>query len=207
MSRGCLFWKTLYNHRSISSRSYYRAFAWLYGFVGSFADVVMVNSTWTQNHVNDIWRVPKRTTIVYPPCDTTSLLVIPFGARKDAIVSVAQFRPEKAHRLQLEAFADLLKKFPEYKKGGSRPVQLILVGGCRNDADKKLLEGLEEIAKAFGPDHDILFEPNAEYSELLSLLSTCKIGLHTMTDEHFGISILEYMVSCHWVLVRFTFPD
>lgn len=171
---------------------YYRAFARMYGFVGSFADVVMVNSTWTRNHIDSIWRVPSR--IVYPPCDTTSLLSLPLGDRQDVIVSVAQFRPEKAHRLQLEAFAELLKDCPEYRIGGKRPIRLVLVGGCRNDEDAKLLNGLEETAASFGNDHDIQFKPNADYADLKHLLRISKIGLHTMTGEHFGIGVLEYMV-------------
>ena len=36
---------------------------------------------------------------------------------------------------------------------------------------------------------------NATYDTLLYYLTKGMIGLHTMTDEHFGISIIEYMVS------------
>lgn len=44
---------------------------------------------------------------VYPPCDTTSLQTLPLDRKLKQLflVSVAQFRPEKNHRLQLEAFA------------------------------------------------------------------------------------------------------
>ncbi|KAI9029386.1 asparagine-linked glycosylation protein 11 [Hyaloraphidium curvatum] len=178
---------------------YYKAFAALYGFVGSYADVVMVNSTWTRNHIDSIWRVPDRTTIVYPPCDTESLLGIPLDHRRlDTILSIAQFRrvtPEKAHRVQLEAFADLLANHPEYRKGGKRPLRLLVAGGCRNEEDLLLLKDLEAIAGGYGPDHDIVFRPNVPYAELREMLSSSKIGLHTMTDEHFGISIIEYMAA------------
>ena len=36
---------------------YYKVFAALYSVAGRFADVVMVNSTWTRNHINSLWKV------------------------------------------------------------------------------------------------------------------------------------------------------
>lgn len=35
---------------------------------------------------------------------------------------------------------------------------------------------------------------NASFEELLKYLKTSLIGIHTMKNEHFGISIIEYMV-------------
>jgi glycosyltransferase involved in cell wall biosynthesis len=43
--------------------------------------------------------------VVYPPCNTDALATLPLGQRDRVVVSVAQFRPEKAHALQLQAFA------------------------------------------------------------------------------------------------------
>lgn len=96
---------------------YYRAFALAYGLAGSFAAVVMVNSSWTQNHIKLIWSLfssinPK---IVYPPCDTVSLRKLPLQPREKLIVSVAQFRPEKNHILQVSSFAQLLLQHPELR--------------------------------------------------------------------------------------------
>lgn len=34
---------------------YYKLFAYLYSYVGSYADKVMVNSSWTENHISKIW--------------------------------------------------------------------------------------------------------------------------------------------------------
>ena len=34
---------------------YYRLFAHMYSFVGSYADKVMVNSSWTERHIADLW--------------------------------------------------------------------------------------------------------------------------------------------------------
>lgn len=91
-----------------------RLFAWLYGVVGRQADVVMTNSTWTLGNIKAIWRIPERTGVVYPPCDTQGFMTLPLTDQREPgkIVSVAQFRPEKDHSLQvilrvhLRLFAD-----------------------------------------------------------------------------------------------------
>lgn len=38
---------------------YYQLFARAYSFVGSFADKVMVNSSWTRGHVSQLWGFPQ----------------------------------------------------------------------------------------------------------------------------------------------------
>jgi alpha-1,2-mannosyltransferase len=59
---------------SIAKWVYYWAFAVIYGAVGCMTQVVMVNSSWTRNHITKLWllRTPR---IVYPPCDTLELKV------------------------------------------------------------------------------------------------------------------------------------
>lgn len=69
---------------------YYHIFAKMYGFCGSYADVVMVNSTWTKGHIEQLWHT--EADIVYPPCDTESLNELSLENRKSKIISVAQFR-------------------------------------------------------------------------------------------------------------------
>lgn len=86
---------------------YYKTFARAYSFVGSFADKVMVNSTWTANHISQLWKLDliidegqlhtnsavstpieistsshrpgQQLHIVYPPCNTAHLQEIPLG--------------------------------------------------------------------------------------------------------------------------------
>lgn len=54
---------------------YYKFFAFLYGLVGRFSSLVLVNSSWTLGHINAIWNIPTRSHILFPPCDTSSLRV------------------------------------------------------------------------------------------------------------------------------------
>jgi alpha-1,2-mannosyltransferase len=108
---------------------YYTLFSWMYGFVGSCAHLAMVNSSWTQSHIEKLWRIPSRIKRVYPPCDTSGLQVcdivslchcsscqylFTWGSKKlkskqvlplerptttPIFISVAQFRPEKVGML------------------------------------------------------------------------------------------------------------
>ncbi|TPX37982.1 GDP-Man:Man3GlcNAc2-PP-dolichol alpha-1,2-mannosyltransferase [Synchytrium microbalum] len=169
---------------------YYQVFAMIYGHVGSYADLVLVNSTWTLDHVNAIWNVPERTSIVYPPCDFNSLQALSTDKRENLIVSVAQFRPEKAHPLQLEAFAKLLHQHPDLKNW-----KLVLLGSSRNDEDAQRVKALRELVATYQLQDHVVFEVNAPYSKLKEYFGRGRIGLHTMWNEHFGISIVEYMAA------------
>lgn len=125
--------------------SYYRIFAKIYGFCGSFATVVMVNSTWTKGHIDELWHT--KSEIVYPPCDTERLNVLPLKGRKPMIVSVAQFRPEKDHSLQLKSLAKMFEKYPQTKSMG---IELVLIGSSRNESDAKRIDNLCKEAVELG---------------------------------------------------------
>lgn len=45
----------------------------LYGKVGRCADIIMVNSSWTEEHINELWECPLKTHRIYPPCDVDDL--------------------------------------------------------------------------------------------------------------------------------------
>jgi hypothetical protein len=69
--------------------------------------VSIVNSTWTAGHIRQLWWKWKAPIVVFPPCNTLTLQQLPIDRKLKRLylVSVAQFRPEKNHKLQLEAFA------------------------------------------------------------------------------------------------------
>lgn len=119
---------------------YYILLGKLYSFVGLFADTVVVNSTWTEEHISELWSFPYNQNTknqkfrianthwglgiqstrylmkIYPPCNIQQLLdqsIIIIKPRIRAVLSVAQFRPEKGHMLQLLAFKGLLMKDPK----------------------------------------------------------------------------------------------
>ncbi|KAJ2157034.1 asparagine-linked glycosylation protein, partial [Coemansia sp. RSA 552] len=199
--------------------AYYQSFATLYAFAGSFAWTIMTNSSWTHGHIVQLFEKARMTHVVYPPCDSDALAKFPLtpSSRIPAIVSLAQFRPEKNHVLQIEAFARLLKNHPEYaapadqdplpppaqllaklEAPGASPPQyplLVIIGGARNKQDRARAEALRQRAKALGIDSQVLVVVNAPWSQVLKWLQISSLGLHTMRDEHFGISVVEMMAA------------
>lgn len=136
----------------------------------------MVNSRWTLGHIDQLWRARhNRARVVYPPCDNITLQQLPLAraplpaaaaaptgataavAATPVLVSVAQFRPEKNHALQLRAFALARQAAMKGELGGVAVIaatarrvasaRLVFVGGVRNDADRARLERLKELAQ------------------------------------------------------------
>ncbi|KAK0167122.1 hypothetical protein PV327_004561 [Microctonus hyperodae] len=194
------------NHRIIARNpflsaakiSYYKLFALVYGWMGRCADIIMVNSSWTEDHINSIWKCPLKTFRVYPPCDIERLIDLPLLHDEDKgdlirIVSVAQFRPEKNHPLMLRAMFELR----EILKNESlwNRIRLTLIGSCRHDEDKKRVKDMEDLTKHLSLEKNVEFKLNIPYNELIRELQIGTIGLHAMWNEHFGISIVEGMAA------------
>ena len=184
---------------------YYRAFAVAYGWCGRACACVMVNSSWTKAHIDQIWGV--NSTVVYPPVNVEDLETIPLTRpRLDAkgtavkkekssirVISVGQFRPEKAHLVQIAAWKALKKRSTSSPKIAN--AVLVFVGGCRGDADRERLADLKQSVKDLELEDSVQFHVDAPYDVVRRELSRASIGLHTMLDEHFGICVVEYMAA------------
>ncbi|CAI2367033.1 unnamed protein product [Moneuplotes crassus] len=169
---------------------YYNLMLWLYKTVGYSADVIMANSTWTQKHCKSLWGDTDKIKRVYPPCNTTAFSKIPFDtAKKDNIVSFSQFRPEKDQSGQLKAFYELLEAHKEISP------HFYMIGSCRGAEDEKLLASLQEEAKELGIDQKVTFLKNLPQQEVIDIMAEAKVAIHTMWNEHFGISIVEMMAA------------
>lgn len=190
-----------FNNREIFVRSsllrnlklvYYRLMAGAYGFAGRQADLVMVNSSWTQNHISSLWHTKAH--IVYPPCDVDSFKLASVNAdRGDSsalkIVSLAQFRPEKRHQLQIEAFDQFLNK------SNARDSRLTLYGGCRDESDRGRVRELRELVETLDLGANVDIVVNAPFEQLLEGMRDADVAIHTMENEHFGIVLLEFMAA------------
>lgn len=174
---------------------YYRIFAWFYGLAGGSCEVPLVNSTWTYNHIKEIWK--RKAIIVYPPCNVTEFLklqLIPDSAKPFiSIVSIGQFRPEKDHNLQLHSLAALLFILPGEVK---QRVRLEFVGSCRNSADYRRVEELQKLAEKLMVTKHLNFHINASFPQLLRICQEGTIGIHAMWNEHFGIGMYFVPAAC-----------
>lgn len=191
----------MYNNRNIIARSpfftaaklfYYKIFALLYSLAGQTADTILVNSTFTQDHLVELWQ--RRIHLVFPPCDVDHLKELKGkpNAERVQILSLAQFRPEKDHALQLQAMYELREIVREELFAKTR---LVLCGSCRNQDDIDRVKDLRDLSRHLSLENNVEFRVNVTYQELLDLFQSSHIGLHTMLDEHFGIGVVELMAA------------
>ncbi|ODV83622.1 glycosyltransferase family 4 protein [[Candida] arabinofermentans NRRL YB-2248] len=165
----------------------------LYEITGTFVDVTFVNSTWTLEHIKKCW---KSSVDMYPP----NILYPPIGIddeeeidvelkREKIILYLAQFRGEKRHDLAIKEFA----KFNESNPNNEYILQFI--GSTRNEKDENLVSDLKKLAISLKIDNKIIFKLNESYNEIKKMMKISEFGLNTMWNEHFGISIVEYMAN------------
>ncbi|KKA28000.1 hypothetical protein TD95_004853 [Thielaviopsis punctulata] len=183
---------------------YWEVFAKLYSRAGASVDVVMTNSTWTQGHINLLWTPHRSTsdkaqpaapiTVVYPPVAVEEMAskipVTPASEqqREKVILCIAQFRPEKNHRLLIESFA----AFAGTNTSAARDSRLVLVGSVRDDADSKLVYQLRLLVNELGVKDRVDFVLDAPWPEVLRWLARATVGANAMWNEHFGIGVVEY---------------
>lgn len=74
-------------------------------------------------------------------------------------------------------------------------VLLVLIGSTRNKEDEKLQRALAREAADLGVYEHVRFEVNQPYGVLVKYMAESLIGLHSMWNEHFGISIVEMMAA------------
>ena len=122
--------------------------------------------------------------LAYPPCGAMKGITRRENG-KVIVLSLAQFRPEKDQMKQLEAWALLP---PSVR----RKAKLVIAGAVRHADDRRILDALKR--QAAGMD-GVEFLVSAPRPEIMALLQTASIGLHTMRLEHFGIAVVEFMAA------------
>ena len=177
---------------------YYNLILKIYKIMGnkclSFA---YVNSTWTFNHMKEIWDdlyKSQKLSILYPPCSISLYKEAAKNEdRQNIIVSFAQFRPEKNQQMQIKILAQLKRKLSIYPE--LEDLELHLIGGVRNSEDQKIFDDLNLFARQLGVEKYVKFLKNGNIEQITEEFSKAKIGIHTMIDEHFGITLIEMMAA------------
>lgn len=168
----------------------------IYSLVGRCSETIMVNSSWTENHILELWDVPFKTHRVYPPCEVNHLKELAKEQNTEfyRIISVGQFRPEKNHPLQLQTMYEL-RTLLMYNEELWNKIRLLIVGSCRNSEDYERLKNMQDLTKHLSLENNVEFHVNVSYTDLLKLYKSSQIGIHTMWNEHFGIGIVECMAA------------
>ncbi|KAI5250313.1 UDP-Glycosyltransferase/glycogen phosphorylase [Aureobasidium subglaciale] len=188
-----------------AKKAYWHLFARLYSWIGGEIDVVMTNSTWTQNHIKTLWgptrqkrRWTKDVSVVFPPVAVEELeqevevSEESEKSRRKDILYIAQFRPEKDHQNIIMAFAEFLR---DRKTDAKDTPRLVLVGSVRDEKDKMLVYKLRVLAREQHIADHVDFVIDAKWSQILDRLRTSWIGVNGMWNEHFGIGVVEYQAA------------
>lgn len=150
-----------------AKRLYWQLFAAAYSWVGRSIDVVMTNSSWTQAHIKQLWASGRNSissksaiSVIFPPVAVEELeekIQVSKESevnRKPHLLYIAQFRPEKNHKLILQAFAQLLSSRKASASKSPRPC-LVLLGSVRDDADKTRVYELRLLANELQIKDDV----------------------------------------------------
>lgn len=82
----------------------------------------------------------------------------------------------------------MIKKLPTDSK-------FILIGATRGKEDEELVDELKRTAFDLGISSSVEFWENKPRVEIVKLFSKAKAAIHTMKEEHFGISVVEMMAA------------
>jgi alpha-1,2-mannosyltransferase len=145
------------------------------------ADLLLCNSTFTKEAIRKVWGLSAR--VIFPPVSIRDFYgEVGFSRRGEYVVSVGRIAPEKRIEQQVEA----ISKTP-YRLKVVGSTLLRLYGTYYDSLRRKIFEA--------GLRDRVSFETNVPFKRLRLLLSNAKIYVHTMLEEHFGISIVEAMAS------------
>jgi alpha-1,2-mannosyltransferase len=147
-----------------------------------------VNSKWTYFHIPYSSRL--KSIIIYP---SVNIMNIERNQENlnNTLISFSQFRPEKNQLKQLEIFEKLNKIV-------QNPIYFNMIGSSREE-DLELYQKIKKKAKNLEVSLIFYYKgfeliKNAPIQLIEEKLSKAKVGIHTMVEEHFGISIIEMMV-------------
>lgn len=169
----------------------------LYAYLGSCVDITLANGSWTFERIGGIWRLNggKTVEILYPPCSTETLTksLDTSAARVNKLLYLAQFRPEKRHLLVVEEYSRFVEQLRMAKLPVLKLPTLVFLGSCRTPHDLATLDQLREQVAALGLEEYVEFDVDRSFEEVKARLAECKFGLNAMWNEHFGISVVEYL--------------
>jgi alpha-1,2-mannosyltransferase len=156
----------------------------IYGTMGWFNDVCYTNSSWTQNHMEGNW--PGKCSVLYPPCNVDEFWSQDFSNKKKVVVSLAQYRSEKRHDVQLDMMKYHQERHPE------SDIVLKIMGSAKFEDSEKIYNHLvDRVNKEKIRNVQVL--KNLDFKEVMKHMKEASFGVHTMIDEHFGISIVEML--------------
>jgi len=118
--------------------------------------------------------------VVYPPVEVGKFY-FKNDYRDNIIVTCSRFTPEKG----LNIIPEIASKVPEGK---------FYIFGSTSKISWEVISEIKKTINKFKVKN-VYLKPNTPLKEMLSIYRKAKIYLHTMVNEHFGVSIVEAMAS------------
>ena len=161
-----LFWKMYFQpYQSIVKNSAKR-------IVGE----VLANSNFTRRRIEKYWH--KKATTVYPPVDIESFSSTFYNRKRDGVITIGRFSPEKNHFIQLE----LAKRLPNITFRICGSVNTPFYENWFRKIKAKVEE--EELK-------NVELHSNVPFKQLVRLIGESKIFFHVMFNEDFGLTTCE----------------
>ena len=163
----------------------------------------MVNSSWTEENINSIWKCPHKTHRVYPPIGLEKLM-----SRADTycdkkndfqILNASEFKPENNHKLILEVFNKIrLKISPSIMN----EIQLTLIN-LSTEYDESYVQNLKSLIKELNlEDYVKMYPQYIHKNRLEEELIKASIGIYAKADDHFGSDIIAGMAAGQIMIVH-----
>lgn len=147
-----------------------------------FGGTVLTNSTFSSRAIKR--HTGRNAIIVYPPVDTEKFSTATRkNQRENTVVSCGRYTPEKNYEFVLKVAEKLKLK-----------ARFMIVGASSGRISTKYYEKLSK-AKAKEGLWNVELVRDAPLNLLLNIYGKAKVYLHTMKNEHFGISVVEAMAA------------
>jgi glycosyltransferase involved in cell wall biosynthesis len=141
------------------------------------ANVTLVNSDWTGEHVTRFLGITTRT--LYPPV-VDPAPGVPWPERRNGFLAVGRISPEKEYERVMRILARVRERVPD--------LTLTIVGTWDRHS-QRYFRSLTTLASSLGSW--ISFRDNVSRDEIRALMASHRYGLHGMREEHFGMAPAE----------------
>jgi alpha-1,2-mannosyltransferase len=156
-----------------------------YKVMGLFSDQCYTNSSWTQRHMEGNWG-EGACQVLYPPCNVDEFWSEDYSGKQPLVVSLGQYRSEKRHDVQLDMMKHHLQKNP------ASPVKFKIMGSGKFEESERIYRHLLQRIQDEGI-RNVEVLKDLRFDDLMNTIKSATFGVHTMIDEHFGISVVEML--------------
>lgn len=143
--------------------------------------LILTNSKFSQRVILN--HVGKLSIVIYPPVSVKPYIkLLRNKRRKNLVVTIGRFTPEKRYE-------DVIKIASKTSN-----IKYVIIGSVPNKLSVRYFSKIRNMISR-NKLRNVILMPNLSFESKLKVLSQAKVYLHTMVNEHFGISIVEGMAS------------